>query len=127
VIQEIVEDIPPKLLEHPRIRARIAWSYLLQGDYVKAREMYQELLGLDLASVTNPFFIFFVLSLGEVEKAIDLMESSVDLNKWNQFWNASMLRQHEVLKDHPRYLALLRRMRLDDESLAELHSRMNFD
>jgi TolB-like protein len=127
VIQEIVEDIPPKLLEHPRIRARIAWSYLLQGDYVKAREMHQELLGLDLASVTNPFFIFFVLSLGEVEKAIDLMESSVDLNKWNQFWNASMLRQHEVLKDHPRYLALLRRMRLDDESLAELHSRMNFD
>ena len=54
------------------------------------------------------------------------METAVDLNMWNQFWNASLLRDNEVVKDNPRYLSLLRRMRLDDESIAELNSRMAF-
>ena len=93
---------------------------------MKAREIYQELLGLDLNLVTNAITVNLALNLGEVEKAIDLMEASIDLNKFAQFWNASLLRQNEVLKENPRYLALVRRMHLDDESLAELNSRMTF-
>jgi tetratricopeptide (TPR) repeat protein len=129
--QHLLEKLPATLLEHPRIRVRFALNYVSQGDYVKAREIYQELLGLDLARSSQAIAQISVLAvkLGEVEKAIDLMETAVDLNMWNQFWTASWpwLRQNEALKNHPRYLAHLRRMRLDDESLAELHRRMSFD
>jgi len=125
-VLQILEDVPAALREHPRIRARVALTYLAQGDEVKAREIYQELLGLDLNLVTNAITVNLALNLGEVEKAIDLMEASIDLNKFAQFWNASLLRQNEVLKENPRYLALVRRMHLDDESLVELNSRMTF-
>jgi TolB-like protein/Tfp pilus assembly protein PilF len=126
-VQHILGDIPRTMQEHPRIRARVALSYLSQGDHEKAREIYQELLGLDLALVSSPVTIILAVNLGEVEKAIDLMEIAVDQNKFNQFWTASLLRQNGELKDHPRYLAHLRRMRLDDESLAELYRRMSFE
>jgi TolB-like protein/Tfp pilus assembly protein PilF len=126
---EVLEEIPQKAQEHPRIRARVALAYLSQGDEVKARKIYQELLGLDLAVLSQEFGVTAVLavSLGEVEAAIDLMETAVDLNMWNQFWTASFLRQNEAVKEHPRYLAHLRRMRLDDESIAGLNRRMSFD
>jgi TolB-like protein/Tfp pilus assembly protein PilF len=126
-VQQILEDMPPKIQEHPRIRARVGLSYLSHGDSVQAKEIYKELLGLGLANVSSPVTILLAVNLGEIEKALDLMEIAVEQNKWNQFWSASMLRQNEALKEHPRYLAHLRRMRLDDESIAELHSRMTFD
>ena len=126
-VQELLDEIPPAMREHPRIQARVALSYLSQGKSVKAREIYQKLVGLDLGSVTNPVTILLALNLGEVERAIDLMEASIDLNKWNQFWNASMLRQNEAVRDNPRYLAVLRRMHLDDKSLADLHRHVSFD
>jgi len=128
-VQQIFEEMPPALQEHPRIRARVALSYLSQGDEVKAREIYQELLGLELARLSSalPITSYLAINLGEVEKAIHLMETAVDLNMLNQFWTASGGRQIEALKEHPRYLAHLRRMRLDDESIAELNRRMTFD
>jgi len=127
-VQKILEEIPPALQEHPRIRTRVALSYLSQGDYSSARKIYQELLRLEPVRLLGAATIFgLAVKLGEVEKAIDLMETSVDINMWNQFWAASLLRNNEVVKDNPRYLALLRRMRLDDKSLAELNRRMSFD
>jgi adenylate cyclase len=128
-VQRIIEDIPLATQEHPRIRARVALSYLSAGDAVKAREIFQELVGLELARLYQglPITSQLAIKLGDVEKAIDLMEIAVDLNMWNQFWTASLLRRNEAVKDHPRYLAHLRRMRLDDESLAELNRRMSFD
>ena len=128
-IQQILEDIPLTIHEHPRIRGRVALSYISQGDYVKARGIYEELLGRELTRLYQglPITSQLAISLGEVEKAIDLMETAVDLNMWNQFWTASLIRQNEAIKGHPRYLAHLRRMNLDDESLAELYRRMSFD
>jgi hypothetical protein len=67
------------------------------------------------------------VNLGDVEKAIDLMENAVDYNAWNQFWTASIHRHNDAIKDHPRYLAQLKRMGLDDESVAALHRKMSFD
>jgi adenylate cyclase len=128
-VKQILEEIPLAMQEHPRIRARVALSLISQGDYMKAREIYQDLLGRGLARIYQglPIISKLAINLGEVEKAIDLMEAAIDLNMFNQFWNASLFRQNEAVKDHPRYLAILRRMRLDDESLAELHRRMSFD
>jgi tetratricopeptide (TPR) repeat protein len=128
-VKQILERTPPAMQDHPRIRARVALSYVSQGDYAKAGEIYRELLEIELTRSYQglPITAQLALSLGEVEKAIDLMEMAVDLNMWNQFWTASLFRKNEAVKDHPRYLAHLRRMRLDDESLAELHRRMSFD
>ena len=128
-LQQILEDIPLAMQEHSMVRARVALSYLSQGDYAKSREVYQELIGRELALLYQglPITALLAIRLGEVEKGIDLMETAVDLNMWNQFFIASQGRNIEAIKDHPRYLALLQRMRLDDESLAELHRRMSFD
>ncbi len=128
-IKQILEDIPPAMQEHPRIQARVALSYISQGDHVKARKIYQELVELELDRLYQglPITSQLALSLGEVENAIDLMETAVDLNMWNQFWTASLSRQNEAVKDHPRYLAHLRRMGLDEESIAALNERMSFE
>ena len=128
-VQEILEQIPLTLQQHPRIRARVALNHLARGEPLEAREIYQELLGLGPVRLSQGSTIIAALaiSLGEIEEAIDLMESAVDLNMWNQFWSVSLLGQRDAVKDHPRYLAHLRRMRLDDESIAELNMRMSFD
>jgi tetratricopeptide (TPR) repeat protein len=128
-VQQLLETLPLALKEHPRIRARVALSYLSQRDYAKANEIYQELLGLELGDLSYGIAVTseLAIKLGHVEKAIDLMEAAIDLNMFNQFWNASLLRQNKAVKDHPRYLAVLRRMRLDDDSLAELHRHMSFE
>jgi TolB-like protein/Tfp pilus assembly protein PilF len=130
-LQNILEKIPPVMQKHPRIRVRVAQSYISQGNYAKAREIYEELLELEIVHLSQAIAQISALAvkLGEVEQAIDLMETAVELNMWNQFWTASWpwLRQNQALRDHRRYLAHLRRMRLDDESIAELHRHMSFD
>jgi hypothetical protein len=67
------------------------------------------------------------LGLGEVEEAIDLMERGVEIKSWMQFYIRSYFRHNDAVKDHPRYLALLKRIGLDDESVAALNSQMSFD
>ena len=66
-------------------------------------------------------------SLGEVEEAIDLMERAVEIKSWDQFWIRTFFHDEEVIREQPRYLALLKRIGLDDESVAELHRKMSFD
>ena len=128
-LQQLLKDIPLKIQEDPRIRARVARFYLSQDGEEKAKEIYQELLEFELARLPGAITVtsWLAIALGEVEKAIDLMETSVSLNMYKQFWTSSLLRHNEAVKNHPRYLAHLRRMRLDDDSLAELHRRMSFD
>ena len=128
-VQGLLEKLPLADQGHPRIRARIGLNYLSQGEQEKAREIYKELLDLDLDRLSQGFAVTTTLAvnLGEIEKAIDLMEAAVERNIWNQFWTASLLRQNDALKEHPRYLAHLKRMKLDDASIAELHKTENFD
>jgi len=67
------------------------------------------------------------LGLGEVEEAIDLMKREVENNSWTQILIRSYFRHNDALKNHPRYLALLKDIGLDDESVAALNSKMSFD
>ena len=67
------------------------------------------------------------LSFGEVKEAIDLMERAVESNSWTQFFIRSNFRHNNAVKDHPRYLALLKRIGLDDDSVAALHQNLSFD
>jgi hypothetical protein len=78
-------------------------------------------------AVTSSAVVDLALALGEVEEAIDLMELIVENRSWTQHWIGFWYRNNDAVKDHPRYLALLKRIGLDDESVAALHRKMSFD
>jgi TolB-like protein/thioredoxin-like negative regulator of GroEL len=124
--EALLEDIPPALQQSYWVRAPIAQCYAAQGNYDKAREIYRDLVdNTRLPWLTG--ISKLALDLGEVEEAIDLMELGVEKNSWDQFWIRTYFRNEETVRDHPRYLALLKRIGLDDESVAALHRKMSFD
>lgn len=129
-VQRLLEQIPPALQERPRIKAQIGLYYATQGDEKKARQLYQELQELldNLPPNGLYYIIALSLSLGEVEESIDLIERTVEERAWTQFWSKSaFIRNNEAVWDHPRYQALLKRIGLDDESVAALNRQMSFD
>jgi 2-hydroxychromene-2-carboxylate isomerase len=73
------------------------------------------------------YLALLALKVGELDEAIDLMEYEVEEKTFLQFWIRTLFRNEEVIRDHPRYLALLKRIGLDDESVAALHRKMSFD
>jgi tetratricopeptide (TPR) repeat protein len=129
-VQRLLEQIPPASQELPRIKAQIGLYYATQGDEKKARQYYQEVRELlDNFPPNGLYYIIALpLSLGEVEESIDLIERTVEERSWTQFWSKSaFIRNNEAVWGHPRYQALLKRIGLDDESVAALNSRMSFD
>jgi TolB-like protein/Flp pilus assembly protein TadD len=124
---EFLQSLPTALQQQPRIRLQAALCYAAQGDYVKARKIYRDVAG------TTPLYngiavaAQLALILNEVNEAIDLMEREVENKSWAQFFVRSYFRNNDAIKDHPRYLALLKRIGLDDESVAALHRKMSFD
>ena len=66
-------------------------------------------------------------SLGEIEESIDLQERTTESGTVLQFWNKLLYRNNEVIRENPRYQELLKRMGLDDESVAELNSKLSFE
>jgi hypothetical protein len=67
------------------------------------------------------------LALGEVEGAIDLMELMVEKKAWSVPWLRGIYRHNEFLENHPRYLALLERIGLDDESVWMLQAELGLE
>jgi tetratricopeptide (TPR) repeat protein len=125
-VQQVLENIPSALQQWPAFRVRAGLYHLAIGDHHKAGEIYREYIDNppifgSMATAT------LALSLGEVEEAIDLMEHEVENNSWTQFWIRSSFRQNDTLKNYPRFLALLKRIGLDDESVAALHRKISFD
>jgi tetratricopeptide (TPR) repeat protein len=124
---EFLQSLPIALQQQPRIRILAALCYAAQGSYGEARKNYRDVVettplynGITLAAQ-------LALNLGEVEEAIDLMERAVENKSWLQFYFSIRSRHDDAIKDHPRYLALLKRIGLDDESVAALHRKMPFD
>ena len=124
---EFLESLPIALQQQPRIRAEAALCYAAQGDFGKARKIYRDVVENTPLYNGSSLAVQLALSLGEVEEAIDLMERGVENKSWSQFFIRVRFRHNDAIKDHPRYLTLLKRIGLDDESVAELHSRMSFD
>jgi tetratricopeptide (TPR) repeat protein len=124
---EFLQGLPIALQQQPRIRLEAALCYTAQGDFSKAREIYRDVVE------NTPLYggilqaAQLALRLGEVEEAIDLMERAIEDKSWQQFFLKIVFRNDYVIKDHPRYLALLKRIGLDDESVAELHRKLSFD
>jgi TolB-like protein/Tfp pilus assembly protein PilF len=124
--QQVLENIPSALQQWPGIRVRAGLYHLAIGDHHKASEIYREYID-NTAVFGTMTLATLAMSLGEVEAAIDLMEHEVENNSLSQFWSRIRFRHNDAVKDHPRYLALLRRIGLDDESVAALHRKMSFD
>jgi adenylate cyclase len=125
-IQRLVEQMPPAFREQPRTKLHIGLYYAAQGDEKRARQIYRELF-----DYPPPYGLIYTaelaLRLGEVEEAISIMEREVENNSWLQFWIPPLFRNNDTVRHHPRYLALLKRIGLDDESVAELHRKISFD
>jgi tetratricopeptide (TPR) repeat protein len=124
---DVVESLPMAMQQDPRFSIRAARCYASQGDYVKARIIYRDALENPRLYHGMVAAAQLALSLDEVEEAIDLMERGLENKAWTQLLIRSNLRPNDALKNHPRYLALLKRIGLDDESVAELRRKMSFD
>ncbi len=125
----MLAGIPPVLLEQPEIRSTIGLSNAIHGEEDKAREIYGELLD-SLESLT-PLALFNVavaaLVLGEMEEGIDLLELLEKRHSYLPFWSKLIPPDWGPIREHPRYQALLKRLGLDDQSVADLNNRMSFE
>jgi hypothetical protein len=128
-LELLLASIPPALQEQPQIKALLGRSYAVRGDDEKARKIYRELMNSidSLTPIATINTASLALSLSEVEESIDLLERLEKGGSWIQFWSKLLPLQYETLREHPRYQALLKRMGLDDESVAALNRRMSFD
>ena len=97
-----------------------------RGDSESAHQILHDLI--DSPASYSIFMITrLALELGEVERCIDVLEREVEMHSLQQSWIRPKFNDSEALNEHPRYLALLESIGLDDESVEELHSRMSFD
>jgi adenylate cyclase len=119
-----LEKVPPKLRQHLSIRAREGLYRAAVGDYQKAREIYRDIVNSSPA-VPVAISCALALAVGEVEGAIDIMEVMVEKKAWSIPWIRTIYRHNEMLENHPRYLALLERIGLDDESVSELQEKLS--
>ena len=124
---DLLQSLPALLQRQPRIRIQVALCHASLGDYAKARKIYRDVVEADPLYNALALAVQLALSLGEVDEAIDLMERAVENKSWLQFYFKIRFRHDDAVKDNPRYLALLKRIGLDDESVAELNSQMSFD
>ncbi|MEH6637024.1 MAG: tetratricopeptide repeat protein [Halioglobus sp.] len=124
---DLLQSLPALLQRQPRIRIQVALCHASLGDYAKARKIYRDVVEADPLYNALALAVQLALSLGEVDEAIDMMERGVENKSWLQFYFKIRFRHDDAVKDNPRYLALLKRIGLDDESVAELNSQMSFD
>ena len=128
-LESLLASLPPALREQPALAALIARSYALRGDEEAARGIYRELVtsidSLAPISLINTAILAFILD--EVDEGFDLLERLQESGSWVQFWIKLIPLYFEINKENPRYLALLKRMGLDDESVAVLNRKLSFD
>jgi adenylate cyclase len=124
-VRTVLEKIPPELQKMATFKARTGLYYVAIGDPERARLIYR-----DLVDTQRNWAILGIcdlaLVLGEVEEAIDLMELVVEQSS-RQLILRTRYRHNNAVRNHPRYLALLKRIGLDDESVAALNSQLSFD
>ena len=125
-VKATIERIPTDLLENPNLLVRAGIYYAAVGEREKASEIYQGLVEHPSpAPIINVAHL--ALDLGLIEEALDYMELMVEHRSWTIPWIRTNFRHNMALKDHPRYLALLIRVGLDDESVKLLNARMSYD
>lgn len=104
---------------HPWLLACKAYTALALGDVEGAIRAYEELAR---ASSDQPGLAFFAgdvaLSLNRIDEAVDWWERSLDEGELGLTMTRMRHKGNQNLIENARYQSLLRRMRLDDASLA---------
>jgi tetratricopeptide (TPR) repeat protein len=91
----------------------LGWAYANFGLTEKAHTVLKELEDMARSTYVLPgAFARVLLGLGEIDRALDWMEIAAE------DWDPSMINSHlypfyDVLRSHPRYHALLRKMNLE--------------
>jgi tetratricopeptide (TPR) repeat protein len=127
-VEAILASLNQEVLAWPPIKCRLGIYHALKGEFLQARQIYEELMQ-DQSSANYPFLAHLALRLGEVEDALDVLERGIAANNWHASVIRSpfIIRQFDGVNKHPRYLALLERIGLDDASVAELHEKYSFE
>ena len=104
---------------HPWLMACRAYLELAQGRIEDAVQTYSQ---MSATASTRPGAAFFAgdvaLRLGRIDEAIDWYEKSLEEGEIGIMMTRIRHARETELNAHPRYQALLARMRLDDASLA---------
>jgi tetratricopeptide (TPR) repeat protein len=124
--EAVLKSFPNSLLQHPRVRLRSAFCDVARGDYDSARKIYRDLVE-ERIRYGNIMLARLALSLGETDQAIDHMEWELQQYSWHSIFIRILFKDNDTLRNNPRYLALLKRMGLDDASVTELHRTLSFD
>lgn len=128
-LESLLASLPSALREQPALAALIARSYALRGDEEVAREIYRELLisidSLAPISLINTAILAFTLD--EFDEGFDLLERLQKSGSWVQFWIKLLPLYFEIDSENPRYLELLKRMGLDEKSVAALNNKLSFE
>ncbi|MEJ2532725.1 MAG: hypothetical protein P8Y92_13095 [Halioglobus sp.] len=128
-LDSLLGDIPPAIQELAGIKSLVARSYAVRGDETKARKIYDDLMAssdnLSPWALSNTAWL--AISLGEIDESIELMERIQKGGSWVQFWSKLTPMDSSTIRENPRYQSLLKRMGLDDESVAALNERMSFN
>ena len=113
----------------PEIKSLIARSHAVKGDQARARKIYEDLVAssgsLTPMALSNTAIL--AITLGDINGSIDLMERLEKSGSWVQFWIKLTPQENYTVREHPRYQAILKRMGLDDVSVAALNEKMSFD
>jgi TolB-like protein/Tfp pilus assembly protein PilF len=97
----------------------LAWAYGLNGDAIKAREILAELSERSNRDYVSPFgFVLIHSGLGETDRALDFLEQAFEER------NPNLISLHyypfyDNLRAEPRFIALVDRVGLAAQTLAE--------
>jgi len=122
--EKAIESVPEGLRQHPSITARMGLYFAAKGHVNRAREILQDYIQsppLVNILITSEL----ALKLGEIEQAFDLMQRAADQHAWPAFWIRIRYRDNALIQNHPRYLALLEQIGLDDKSVKELQDKLS--
>ena len=128
-LTSLIDSIPPALREMAEIKSIVATNYASWGDDARARKIYDELVAS--SDSLTPYSIIttaiLAITLDEIDMGIELMERLETTGSWLQFWIRLQHMDNSTIRGNLRYQALLKRMGLDDKSVAALNKQMSFE
>jgi TolB-like protein/Tfp pilus assembly protein PilF len=124
LVLKIVGALPEPLRNEPRILGRLGVCHALMGEEDRAREIYQHVKETTPYYYANMQAAVLAMTLGEVEDALDILESEIDKHAWTCMFIRIYFRNNESLKDNPRFLSILERIGLGDKSIIGLQGEL---
>jgi serine/threonine-protein kinase len=92
--------------------AQLGEGYGLAGDLAKARDVLRQIKELSRREYVSPYqFVYVHIGLGEFDRALDWMERAhAERRGWLAYLSVNPI--FDSLREHSRFAALVRRMRL---------------